>query len=106
SLAAALDDNRGGAEADFVDRAFDNVTAHSGEIGIARRLCFQSRANTQAFEQAFEINPGRGLVVHDRLGAEQRLFELVDRGKLRYRRGVANGDADSDTAHDVARGFT
>ena len=98
AFAGVLDDHRRRTEADFPALSLADMVENGGEIGIACRFGCQLRGDAEPVEKRLEISSGRGLVVNQRLGAEQGLLEFFDGGDLWQRRAFAHQNADADSA--------
>src|SRR6266581_754155 len=70
-----LPDLRDRAEADLDALPADHVLEHLRGTDVARGLHLQLLGDPEQVEQLFQVQAGRRVVVHDRIGAEQRLLE-------------------------------
>src|SRR6266853_3786039 len=77
-----LPDLRDRAEADLDALPADHVLEHLRGTDVARGLHLQLLGDPEQFEQLFQVKAGRRVVVYDRVGAEQRLLEPVERGDI------------------------
>src|SRR5712691_3956700 len=67
-----LPDLRDRAEADLDALSADYVLEHLRGTGVARGLRLQLLGDPEQVEQFFQVQAGRRVVVHDRVGSEQR----------------------------------